>query len=100
MVSNGEELAENFLAEVMPNHSLTMDDVEQFMTMMEAFEIYKERNDLRQNLWKQDNPGELAGHCISKAKRMCLTAVPGTFEDDALDLVNYSVFFVRQGRNG
>lgn len=83
---------------------LTSGDVDQFVTMVEAYRIYKQRNDLRMNLWMEDNCGELAQHCLSKSKRLAITSQPGAnktadFTDDALDLVNYSVFFVRQSRS-
>lgn len=66
-----------------------------------ALALYKNRDEVHQGLWKGDTPHELAGQALHKAKRVdhhCRDGGenPKQALDEALDLINYSVFIIRQ----
>lgn len=79
-------------------------DLEQISVMLEAFQIFVQRNAKRHDLWKQFGWEDSALHIRSKAARVGLTLDPAVdldpddVLDDALDLINVAVFFVRNVR--
>jgi len=70
-------------------------NVRQLEVMLDALKIYFERNEARKDLWMTDTLDESAMHCISKAKRIQNAPYDEKSVDDGLDLINYTVFFLR-----
>lgn len=68
----------------------------QLAVMLEALDIFQERDDHHQSLWKQSAEFELGLHITSKYKRFMVD--PATHIDDGLDLINYIVFQIRRAR--
>jgi hypothetical protein len=72
--------------------------------LIEALEIFLERNAKRADLWKQFGWQDSALHLRSKALRIALALEkdldidPEDVLDDAIDIINYAVFFVRNVR--
>lgn len=86
--------------------ALTISDHEQLAVLLDAFVIYKERNDRYQDLWKEYGAADTAHHLKSKALRVGAelgrTHEPGEAYDldDAFDAVNYAAFTIRNVREG
>ena len=90
---------------------LTGDEHAHLSVMEEAFFIYRERTGVRGQLWREFPPSDKIRMIKEKAARMnaAYTLVPdeevtpervAAMEDDALDIINFAVFFVRQIREG
>ena len=91
------------LAHLGVENSATND--EQLGVLLECFGIFIERNERRKDLWARFGWPDSLMHIRSKAERLALLLdgsdqKPQDMEDEALDLVNYSIFFVRNSRNG
>jgi hypothetical protein len=81
----------------------TEDNREQLRVMVEAMTIYEEREAVRGGLWKGAGAVDSAHHLQSKGLRVKYAidhTAPGAGVDDALDAVNYAVFYVRNVRDG
>jgi hypothetical protein len=92
-----------------PADDLDEDDLEQLEVMVEAFLLYLEKNGKYANLWKEGGHMDSAHHVRHKGARVGMLATqplaappnkPQEFIEDALDLINYSCFFVRNVRDG
>jgi len=70
----------------------------QFEVLMEAFALFMERDPHHKSLWKEYGASDTAFHCKSKALR--LNVAPPEHLDDALDLINYAAFTIRNVREG
>lgn len=78
---------------------------EQMAVMLEAFDVFLERNEDRQDLWAEYDIGDAAMHIRSKAGRIAKVLERNNYEDkvkikdkdidEALDLMMYCAFFVR-----
>lgn len=91
----------------------TESERQQFDTLMRVFEIFRDRSEVRGDLWAEFAPHDAVQNMKSKMARIdrALTGLPGDGKmklsedtiirlkeaiiDDALDLCNYSVFLVR-----
>lgn len=76
---------------------ITEDMRDHLRVLMDAFDIYVEREATHAALWKEYGAGDTAFHLKSKALRV-LNNVEN--EDDALDAINYAAFTVRNVRAG
>lgn len=85
--------------------------VEQFMVFMEALKVMADRNEKYKDLWKQYGANDNLMHMRSKLDRTmrefdddALSGEnfdPENFDfDDPIDLLNYTVFFIRNVRDG
>lgn len=81
------------------------DNREQLRVMLEAMCIYEEREASRGGLWKEMGAKDSAHHLKSKAMRIDYTARNALLLrgedraiDEALDAVNYAVFYARNVR--
>jgi len=72
--------------------------VAQFLVLMEALELFRVRDPHHKSLWKEYGASDTAFHCKSKALR--LNVAPPEHLDDALDLINYAAFTIRNVREG
>jgi hypothetical protein len=77
-------------------------NIKQFGVLMDAFEIFLERNKDRQDLWREAGWEDSALHVKSKGMRVGQAAIldslrvnPGVRLDDAYDVINYAAFFIR-----
>lgn len=105
------------LSELCHSHELDKlsgTDRAQLEILVEALNKFQERNAKYQDLWKEGGWGDSAHHVRHKAARvaMCLRGSKNEdghyssgdpvhlvdLEEDAIDLINYSVFFVRNVR--
>lgn len=80
--------------------------VEQMSVMVEALKLFQERNARYNDLWKRDgwlgNVFQMT-HKASRIRRLFfdqLVGVETPDPDDAFDLINYSIFFLRCLRDG
>jgi hypothetical protein len=82
---------------------------EQLMIMMEALTVYQQREAQYAGAWKEfgalNNLVRLATKCkrlVNKYWTKSISDLMGQDVDfdDAIDAINYAVFFVRQGRMG
>lgn len=80
------------------SEDITDNHVEQFAVLAEALELFMERDAHHRSLWKEYGATDTAHHCKSKAMR--LNVEPAEHLDDAMDLINYAVFTVRNVREG
>ena len=106
--STGEEREAEQVLQVI-GVPVTNGNVEQMAVMLEAYHKYLERNAVYENLWQDYGWMDTLTHVRSKAMRIVRkfwrdeTAPKATAAlhlDDALDLVNYVVFFIRNVREG
>src|ERR1044072_6965104 len=70
----------------------------QMETLLRAFKIFLERNELRKDLWRRAGWRDSLHHIESKTLRIAdLDEGESVAEyiDDALDLINYTAFFIR-----
>lgn len=82
---------------------ITEDNIDQMVVMVEAMQIYQEREQARGGLWKDAGALDSAHHLGSKGRRVLFAAQRDNFSaavDDAIDAVNYAVFYVRNWRAG
>jgi len=75
--------------------------VEHNMVLRQALHKYQERDAIHKGLWAEDEPHELSGQALHKAKRLDHHCRPGQENpvqaiDDALDLINYAAFTIRR----
>lgn len=84
----------------MPDLDPSQDDRNRHARVLEdALEIYVERSKERGQLWKDFDPEDAALHIKSKSARVLAIEARGQdAEDDALDLINYAVFYIRHKR--
>lgn len=81
-------------------------DLEQFKVLMEAFREYLDKNRKYRDLWKDGGATDSIRHLKHKADRAELATErlsrvdPTLFVEDAIDAVNYAVFFIRNVRDG
>lgn len=82
--------------------SLSDTDRSQLQVLGEAFEKFQERNAKYKDLWKEGGVSDSVHHIHHKATRVRVigSTDPGAAIDDAIDLLNYTVFFVRNTRDG
>jgi hypothetical protein len=90
---------ELFFADLEPT------DAEQVGVLVEAFRKFQEKNAKYRDLWKQGGWMDSAHHIRHKGARvaMLLTSDASlteaeTMEEDAIDLINYCAFFIRNIR--
>lgn len=81
------------------------DNIAHLCVLGEALEICISREEQRGSLWKASGYKDNAHHLKSKASRVsqaCEMDVAETNEarDEAIDSINYAVFFVRNSRAG
>lgn len=79
---------------------LTDDNVAQMQVLLDAYEIFLERDPKYNSVWKEAQPVENAGLAAHKARRahsLLLSEAPGdqTYEE-ARDGINYFAFCARQ----
>jgi len=71
--------------------------------IIEALQKLHERNDQYRDLWQDGGTGDSAHHILHKAKRVHsqnANARTDSAEDDAIDLINYCIFFILNRRAG
>lgn len=91
----------------------TDEDAKQFMVMMEALKKFHERDEKHRGLWRYFGAIDSAHQARAKATRTYNVAIgllKGQFEkgdvfgevvnDDAIDMINYACFFVRNVEEG
>lgn len=81
----------------------TDDNRHQLGVMLEALAIYQEREQVRNALWKKAGAEDCAHNLRHKSLRVAHADEPDAMEaaiDDALDAVNYALFFIRNVRAG
>ena len=96
---------QQMLTDVLEFLGLALSDTnrEQLAVMLEALELFDERNVKYGDLWQEGGWQDSAAHLRSKAARVH-SATKGTllqpynFIDDALDAMNYAAFYVRNVR--
>jgi len=87
-------------------YGLTETNVQQMVVYLEAFELFVQRNSTYEDLWKDYGWMDTLTHLRSKSMRLVRKfwrESPSTDKillDDAMDLINYAVFFVRNFRAG
>lgn len=86
-------------------HPHTEEDVAQLGVMLRALEMFHRREEKYNGLWRKDGAIDSAFHAKHKATRVwsrALDMVAGADEDveDAIDLINYAVFFIRNVGDG
>ena len=86
-------------------NDLSKTDEEQLLVLQEAFEKFQERNKKYKDLWKKGGWLDSAHHIRSKSERIVnLLSTGATLEEaelhieDAVDLINYAAFFIRNVR--
>ena len=86
-------------------NDLSKTDADQLLVLQEAFEKFQERNGKYKDLWKKGGWPDSAHHIRSKSERIVNAVTTGAtleeaelYIEDAIDLVNYAVFFVRNVR--
>jgi len=81
----------------MPDLTPSQEDRDRHLRVLEeAHDIYVERSKERGQLWKEFEPEDAKLHIKSKSARVIHR--DGFAEDDALDLINYAVFYIRHMR--
>lgn len=82
-------------------YEITETNVEQMFTYLSAYEIFIQRNSVYEDLWKDYGWMDCLVHIRSKAMRLVRKfwrddpAHDEALLDDVFDLINYSVFFIR-----
>lgn len=92
------------VVEAMESGEISEADAEQLGVYIEAFDIYRERQERYHDLWKEAGARDNAHHAKSKALRID-AELRGLGDvapdlDDCLDLINYAAFTVRNVRAG
>lgn len=102
---NVDKMARDFVGQM--GYDETGTNIEQMKVYIDAFEIFVERNERYEDLWKQYGWMDTLTHVRSKALRLVRKfwredpeQEDETLLDDALDLVNYATFFIRNFRSG
>lgn len=99
-----EDKARHFLEELqMPD---TVTNIEHMVVLLEAMQLYAERNNTYKDLWRVDGWMGLVHHIRHKSLRIHRLfsrhqdAEKMPKLDDAPDLINYTAMFIRMGREG
>lgn len=98
-----DELARHFVDQC--GHPVTETNVAQMRAYLEAFGIFVQRNSVYEDLWKSYGWMDSLTHVRSKAMRLVRKfwrdnpTEDETLLDDAFDLINYTVFFIRNWRD-
>jgi len=90
---------------VLLKRPLHTTEVQQLELLLAAFEKFVDRNHHYRDLWMQGGAADSAHHIKSKTARIVwsldrLREGHPLDADDALDLINYAAFFVRNARAG
>lgn len=80
--------------------SLDDNEREQLAVYMEAFETFQEREKKYHSLWMQHGAADSHHHVTSKAARTQFYLEGVEDESDPIDLINYTVFLIRNVRAG
>lgn len=109
-MATSEVKAQNALAELgLPTNDSM---VAQMVIVAEALALFDERSSLRGNLWREFPPTDKVTHLTSKLARIRMgeevlasgvSVKPDAIQslaDEALDMINYAAFYVRQRRDG
>lgn len=81
-------------------------EFEQFNVLAEAFNEFLKKNAKYKDLWKKGGWQDSAHHVRHKAARVAMVLdeqhdmAAGEVIEDAIDLINYAVFFIRNAREG
>jgi hypothetical protein len=78
----------------------TEDQINYMATILQAFEIYNEREGEYGKLWKSSGSEDNAMQIKSKAQRMIAGLTEKVQGDSALDCINYSVFYFINKKEG
>lgn len=78
---------------------LTPSELEHVLVLVEAFNIIRDRQSEREEIWRESGIKGQAFHCYAKAERAFRQAQAGQVpnKDHFLDLINYATFAVRLG---
>lgn len=79
---------------------LSGSDIDHMVVLFEAFEVMRERNSKYADLWMEYGARDSYEHMKSKFLRSNLAFTYPEDLDDAIDLINYTVFFIRNIRAG
>lgn len=96
------DAAKSFLSQ-MREGTATDGDIEQYGVLLEAFAKYVERNAKYRDLWKKRGVKDSHRHMQHKLDRLevimqCDSVITEDDLDDAIDIINYAVFFIRNAR--
>lgn len=81
-------------------HDPSEDEVGYMATVVQAFEIYREREREYGAMWKDSGSADNAMQLRSKAQRMLQGLTGRVHHDSALDAINYAVFYFRNKKAG
>lgn len=96
-----EEIARHALA--MIGVPLSDTNVEHFQVLWAAMNLFDNRNSRYRDNWRRYGWRDSLHHCRSKLSRMFSlfgSDDPNKDLDDALDLINYAAFFIRNVKDG
>src|SRR3989304_10094615 len=79
---------------------LDHETAEHVAVLLEAVALYEEREKKYRGLWKEYGVADSHHHIVSKTSRLRMAYTGQADIDDALDLINYTVFLVRNFRAG
>lgn len=79
---------------------LDENETEQLMVLLEAFGVFQEREAKYHSLWMQYGATDSYQHVRSKAARTQFYLEGHEDESDPIDLINYTVFLIRNMRAG
>jgi len=90
------------LAKMQREAQTLLDDetLEHVGVLFEAVALYEEREKKYKGLWKEGGVADSLRHITSKSARVHAIGEGRTDLDDALDLINYTVFLIRNFRAG
>lgn len=99
-----------------PQPSLSTDDKDHISVLMESFRLFREKNAVRGDLWKQFPPSDKIRELRERVLRIETAArimngaqgdlivqrelAAEAIVEDALDIINFAVFLIRQVREG
>lgn len=78
-------------------------DVDQMMVMLSAFDIFRQRNERYQDLWREggyDDSANSLKHKVMRVVQETRTTEGEPQIDDALDIINYACFWIRNVNDG
>jgi hypothetical protein len=106
-----EEFPELDAALEIAGTTMTEDQLPHAMILIEAIKIYLEKDPVRGSMWRDFGAEDKVRELIERSRRIEValghmdSSLPGhdkhmceVMIEDALDLINYSVFFIRQLR--
>lgn len=85
---------------ISSNLDLDENEAEQLAVYLEAFRVFTEREEKYRSLWKQYGAVDSYHHVTSKAARTQFYLEGFEDESDPIDLINYTVFLIRNVRAG